>query len=72
MFLSSSPLPDPEKSQIGQNIKNKTETSGDKKEELFGFFKQNGIQFETIGKLYFSQFSCSQKSVRTEYGASWT
>ena len=59
MFLSSSPLPDPEKSQIGQNIKNKTETSGDKKEELFGFFKQNGIHFETIGKLFTNKKSIS-------------
>ena len=44
VFLSA-----PEKSQNGQN---KTETSGDKRDELFTFFKENGIDFETIGKQF--------------------
>ena len=42
-FLSGSP----EQSQNGQI---KTDSSGDSKATLFAFFKQNGIDFETIGK----------------------
>ena len=42
-FLSGSP----EQSQDGQI---KTDGTGDSKARLFAFFKQNGIDFETLGK----------------------